>query len=230
MPYSMTTSLPLSTSECTPSLSMAELPVKAAAPNFVSATSTLPASAAHTTNLDEPLLIDRSRPGSRARLSSCECAALFQASTVPASGPEAHSCATGYNTRVRRIWRAAVDAVTPYEAGKPLEALVAELGLDDIVRLSANENPLGPSPRVVEALRREAPRVHLYPDGGSSALRGALAQRLAISPAQIVVGNGADELITLVALAAFDPGDEVLMPEPSFEPYATGANIAGARL
>lgn len=149
---------------------------------------------------------------------------------MPASGPEAHSCATGYNTRVRRIWRAAVDAVTPYEAGKPLEALVAELGLDDIVRLSANENPLGPSPRVVEALRREAPRVHLYPDGGSSALRGALAQRLAISPAQIVVGNGADELITLVALAAFDPGDEVLMPEPSFEPYATGANIAGARL
>ncbi|HEX3175911.1 MAG TPA: histidinol-phosphate transaminase [Methylomirabilota bacterium] len=131
---------------------------------------------------------------------------------------------------MRRIWRAAVDAVTPYEAGKPLEALVAELGLDDIVRLSANENPLGPSPRVVEALRREAPRVHLYPDGGSSALRGALAQRLAISPAQIVVGNGADELITLVALAAFDPGDEVLMPEPSFEPYATGANIAGARL
>src|SRR5439155_1607115 len=47
---------------------------------------------------------------------------------------------------------------------------------------------------------------------------------------QIVVGNGADELITLIALAAFDPGDEVAMPHPSFEPYATGAQIAGARV
>jgi histidinol-phosphate aminotransferase len=131
---------------------------------------------------------------------------------------------------VRTIWRAAVEAVTPYEAGKPLEMLVAELGLAEIVRLSANENLLGPSARVVEAVRREAASVHLYPDGGSSALRDALARDLAISPAQIVVGNGADELITLIALAAFEAGDEVVMPEPSFEPYATGANIAGARI
>ena len=131
---------------------------------------------------------------------------------------------------MRRIWRAAVESVTPYEAGKPVEALAVELGLTDLVRLSANENPLGPSPKVVEALRREAPHVHLYPDGGSTALREALARGLGIGPAQIVVGNGADELITLIALAAFDPGDEILMPHPSFEPYATGANIAAARM
>jgi histidinol-phosphate aminotransferase len=131
---------------------------------------------------------------------------------------------------VRTIWRAAVEAVTPYEAGKPLETLVAELGLAGLVRLSANESPLGPSPRAVEAVRREAASVHLYPDGGSSALREALARGLGVSPAQIVVGNGADELITLIALAAFEPGDEIVMPHPSFEPYATGANIAGARV
>ena len=131
---------------------------------------------------------------------------------------------------MRKIWRAAVESVVPYEAGKPLEALAAELGVTDLVRLSANENPLGPSPRVIEAIRREAPNVHLYPDGGSSAVREALARGLGISPAQVVLGNGADELITLIALAAFDSGDEVLMPHPSFEPYATGANIAGARM
>ena len=131
---------------------------------------------------------------------------------------------------MRRIWRAAVESVTPYEAGKPLEALVAELGLAEVVRLSANENPLGPSPHVVAAVRREVPRVHLYPDGGSSALREGLARGLGISPAQIIVGNGADELITLIALAAFDPGDEIVMPHPSFEPYATGASIAGASM
>lgn len=140
------------------------------------------------------------------------------------------SSGSGYNTPVRRIWRPAVESVTPYDAGKPLEALLAELGLAELVRLASNENPLGPSPRVVEAVRREAASIHLYPDGGSTAVRDALARSLGISPAQIVVGNGADELITLIALAAFDPGDEVVMPHPSFEPYATGASIAGARM
>ena len=131
---------------------------------------------------------------------------------------------------MRTLWRAALDSVTPYEAGKPLEAVAAELGIAELVRLSANEHPLGPSPRVIEAIRREAAHVHLYPDGGSTALREALARSLRVSAAEIVVGNGADELITLIALAAFEPGDEVVMPHPSFEPYATGANIAGARM
>ncbi len=131
---------------------------------------------------------------------------------------------------MRRLWRPVVETITPYDAGKPLDVLTAELGVADLVRLSANESPLGPSPRVVEAIRREAARVHLYPDGGSLALREALGRRLGVAPAQIVVGNGADELIGLIALAAFDPGDEVVVPTPSFEPYATGATLAGARL
>jgi histidinol-phosphate aminotransferase len=131
---------------------------------------------------------------------------------------------------VRRLWRPVLDGITPYDAGKPLEVLMGELGLADLVRLSANENPLGPSPRVVEAIRREAGRVHLYPDGGSLALREALGRGLGIAPTQIVVGNGADELIGMVALAAFEPGDEIVVPEPSFEPYATSAAVAGARV
>jgi histidinol-phosphate aminotransferase len=129
---------------------------------------------------------------------------------------------------VRGLWRSVLDGITPYDAGKPLEALMGELGLAELVRLSANENPLGPSADVVEAIRREAGRVHLYPDGGSLALREALGRHLGIAPAQIVVGNGADELIGMVALAAFEPGDEVVVPEPSFEPYATSAVLAGA--
>jgi histidinol-phosphate aminotransferase len=131
---------------------------------------------------------------------------------------------------LRRLWRSVLDGITPYDAGKPLEALTRELGLEDLVRLSANENPLGPSPRVVDAIRREAARVHLYPDGGSTALRDALGRQLGVAPAQIVVGNGADELIGLVALAAFDPGDEVVVPMPSFEPYETSITLAGGRV
>lgn len=121
-----------------------------------------------------------------------------------------------------------LDAVTPYEAGKSLEALEKELGLAEIVRLSANENPLGPSPRVVEALRREAARAHLYPDGGSSAVRAALGQWLGAGPEWLIVGNGADELLGLLARAAFEPGDEVVIPDPAFEPYGTEATLSGA--
>ena len=133
-------------------------------------------------------------------------------------------------TGVRRLWRSVLDRLTVYDAGPPLEALAAELGRPDLVRLSANENPLGPSPRAVAAITREAGRVHLYPDGGSTALRAALARRHGLQQAQLLVGNGADELITLIAAAAFEPGDEVVVPEPAFEPYAIAATLAGARV
>lgn len=129
---------------------------------------------------------------------------------------------------MRRIWREALSAVTPYEAGKSLEALERELGLPSIRRLSANENPLGPSPKVIEALRNEAGRAHLYPDGGSTAVREAIAKRLDVPPDWIIVGNGGDEIIGLIARATFEPGDEILMPHPAFEPYSIEARLSGA--
>lgn len=129
---------------------------------------------------------------------------------------------------MRRIWREALSAVTPYEAGRPLEALAKELGLQAILRLSANESPLGPSPGVIEALRREAPRAHLYPDGGSTALREAIGRRLGVPPGWIIAGNGGDEILGLIARAAFEPGDEILMPHPAFEPYDIEARLSGA--
>ena len=129
---------------------------------------------------------------------------------------------------MRALWRSVLDQVAPYDAGMSLEALARELGVDAVLRLSANENALGPSPRVIEAIRREAARVHLYPDGGSTEVRQALASRLGVSPESIVVGNGADELLAMLARAAYDLGDEVVVPHPAFEPYGTEATLAGA--
>jgi histidinol-phosphate aminotransferase len=122
-----------------------------------------------------------------------------------------------------------LDRITPYPSGKSLEALAAELGVADLVRLSSNESPLGPSPRVVAAIAREAPRAHLYPDGGSTALREALGHRLRVAPDQIVVGNGGDELLSVVGGATLEGGDEVVLPHPSFEAYTTVALLGGAR-
>jgi histidinol-phosphate aminotransferase len=121
-------------------------------------------------------------------------------------------------TAMRRLWRPVLDRLTSYETGPPLEGLV---------RLSANENPLGPSPLAVEAIRAEAPRAHLYPDGGGTAVRGALARALGVPPEWIILGNGADELLALVAWAALEPGDEAVMPHPAFEPYASAVTLAG---
>lgn len=131
---------------------------------------------------------------------------------------------------MRNLWRDVLARLAPYDAGRPLEALAAELGLPEITRLSANENPLGTSPRVIQALRDAATSVHLYPDGGSVALREALGLRLGVAPDQIVVGNGADELLNMIAWAAFEVGDEVIVPQPSFEPYATMVTLMGATL
>ena len=91
---------------------------------------------------------------------------------------------------MRGLWRAVLDEVAPYDAGKSLEAIAKDLGIEDLIRLSANESPLGPSPRAIEALRREAPRAHLYPDGGSTQLRAMLGERLGVPASWLMAGNG----------------------------------------
>jgi len=83
---------------------------------------------------------------------------------------------------------------------------------------------------VVQAIAEDAKHAHLYPDGGGVALRDALGRRLGIASAQIVLGNGADELLAMIAWAAFEPGDEVIIPHPSFEPYTTVVTLMGATL
>jgi len=126
----------------------------------------------------------------------------------------------------RKIWRRVIEKIVPYQAGPSLEELEKKFGPQ--VRLSANENPLGASPRVIAAVAREASKIHLYPDGGSTALREALARELGVTPGQLIVANGADELLQLIALAAFEPGDEIVVPDPSFEPYWTVTEVASA--
>jgi histidinol-phosphate aminotransferase len=123
-------------------------------------------------------------------------------------------------------WRPILAEIEPYVVPPPLDALAAELG-QPILRLSANENPVGPSPLAVDAIRREAARIHLYPDGGAPTLAHAVAEALGIAPTQLLFGNGGDEIITLLARALLDPGDEVVIPEPSFEPYTTTTRLAG---
>ena len=100
----------------------------------------------------------------------------------------------------------------------------------ELAKLSANENPLGPSPLAVEALRRAAWEAHLYPDSTCRRLRSALARRWGVEPEQVVVGNGADNLISLVVQAVLAPGEKVAIPQVSFSSYAIAARVARAEV
>lgn len=96
--------------------------------------------------------------------------------------------------------------------------------------LSGNENPLGPSPRAVAEIHRLARQQHRYPDKDGSTLRARLAQDMGVVPEQVLLGNGASELIELAARATLKAGDEVLLPDPVFPSYISAARRAGARI
>jgi histidinol-phosphate aminotransferase len=106
--------------------------------------------------------------------------------------------------------------------------LQASLGLERIVKLSSNEGAFGPLPAAVAAFEASVAQLNRYPDGGAVPLREALAERHGVAPEQVVLGNGADELIRLCAVATLDPGDAAAFPWPSFPSYATAARCSGA--
>jgi histidinol-phosphate aminotransferase len=124
--------------------------------------------------------------------------------------------------------RPSLARVQPYRPQPPMRALQAQLGLERIVKLASNEGAFGPLPAAVAAFEAAVGELNRYPDGGSRRLREALSERHALPEGQVVVGNGADELIRLAAVATLDPGDAAVFPWPSFTSYGTAAACADA--
>lgn len=116
----------------------------------------------------------------------------------------------------------------PYVPGRPLSDLQRELGDVPITKLASNEGPYPPFPAALRAIADAGPGQNLYPDPGAWALRDALAERHAVDPALVVVGNGMDSLIKLLCMALLEPGDELVMGWPSFVSYRQGATMQGA--
>jgi len=121
-----------------------------------------------------------------------------------------------------------VQKLDPYVPGKPLEELERELGIQNVVKLASNENPLGPSPRAIEAIWSAAEGVHRYPDGASFRLRQALATRLSVGAEQLVFGTGSSEMLELLAKCFLGPSDEVVYAWPSFAMYPVVTQGMGA--
>jgi histidinol-phosphate aminotransferase len=126
--------------------------------------------------------------------------------------------------------RPGIAAIQPYVPGLTDDELKQLYGLRRVVKLNANENALGPSPEALMAIRDELNVLHHYPDGASALLRESIAEFHNLSAANVLVGNGSDDIIKLVSETFLEPGDEIVVPHPSFSQYSFGAAIMRARV
>lgn len=119
-----------------------------------------------------------------------------------------------------------------YVPGRPIEEVAREHGLDPagVVKVASNENPLGPSPKAVEAMRGELERLHLYPDGSAYYLKRKLADKLGLETSHLILGNGSNEVLELIGHALLEPGAEVVVPQYCFAVYPIVTALFGAKL
>jgi histidinol-phosphate aminotransferase len=119
-----------------------------------------------------------------------------------------------------------------YQPGRPIEEVARELGLPaaDIIKVASNENPFGPSPLAVAAMQQALAGVNLYPDGNAFYLKQKLAAKLGVEPANLVLGNGSNEIIEFVGHALLAPGADVVVSQFCFAVYPIVTKLFGANL
>ncbi|MDD2215006.1 MAG: histidinol-phosphate transaminase [Eubacteriales bacterium] len=130
----------------------------------------------------------------------------------------------------KNLYRKELAGFKPYVPGKPIEEVKREYGLTDIVKLASNENPLGPSPLAMEAVIRAVKDINLYPESTAVELKRDLAVYLGVKVENLVIGNGGEELLMLIAQTFINEGDEVVVTAPSFGIYNTSTCLMGARI
>jgi histidinol-phosphate aminotransferase len=119
-----------------------------------------------------------------------------------------------------------IEKLIPYPPGKPIEELERELGITGSIKLASNENPLGPSPLALQAIRDNLNKINRYPDGSGFYLKSRLADIFGLNRDRIIIGNGSNELIELIIRTFLSPGEEVIQAFPTFlvyEKIVTGA-------
>lgn len=122
-----------------------------------------------------------------------------------------------------------ISEIKPYIPGKPIEEAERESGIKDFVKLASNENPLGPSPMAVKAISASIMDIHRYPDAGSYRLTRKIAERNSVDPSCVVMGAGSDDVIGMICSAFLKPGDEAIIPKPSFLVYDIRVRTRGAK-
>lgn len=117
----------------------------------------------------------------------------------------------------------------PYIPGKPIEELERELGISNSIKLASNENPVGPSPKAIEAIKGSFSGINRYPDGAGYYLKKSLAEKLSVNENELILGNGSNELIDMAARTYMQNGDEAVMAVPSFIVYSMAVQGVGGK-
>jgi histidinol-phosphate aminotransferase len=119
-----------------------------------------------------------------------------------------------------------------YQPGRPIEEVARELNLpaDSIIKVASNENPFGPSPLALAAMQKAITGVNLYPDGNAFYLKQKLAAKLGVEPANLILGNGSNEIIEFVSHALLAPGDDIVVSQFCFAIYPIVAKMFGANV
>ena len=131
--------------------------------------------------------------------------------------------------KIEKLARKGILEITSYIPGKSIEEVQKEFGSKKWIKLASNENLLGPSPKAVAAIRKELRNIYLYPEGPCTVLRQALARKFSLPEGMVVISNGADNLILMIACAFVDEGNEVVMADPTFSVYTNVTQIMGGR-
>jgi len=131
------------------------------------------------------------------------------------------------NIKEKDLARRGINELVAYVPGKPIEEVKREYGLTEIIKLASNENPLGTSPKAVAAMKQAIDDVYMYPEGSSMDLRQKVAAHFGIDDDMVIIGNGADNILLLIAQALVDEGDEVITGDPSFSVYESVTRIMG---
>lgn len=132
--------------------------------------------------------------------------------------------------KIDRLFRSEIEDIPVYIPGKPIEEVQRMLGLKRVIKLASNENPLGPSPKAIVAVKKALKDMNRYPDAASWYLKAKIATTLKTGIDRIVCGNGSDEVIILAMKAFVNKGDEVIIAKPTFLIYQVAAGIAGANI
>ena len=122
-----------------------------------------------------------------------------------------------------------VQALRPYQPGKPLTELEREYGIREAVKLASNENPLGPSPAALAVISEQLADLARYPDGNGFALKAALARKHGVDTAQITLGNGSNDILELLARAFVTTEHEVIFSQHAFAVYPIVTQAVGAK-
>ncbi len=125
---------------------------------------------------------------------------------------------------MNKLIRKDISNIEAYKPGKPIEEVRRELGIEDVIKLASNENPLGPSPKAVRSIKKTLKNLNRYPEGTCFYLKKKLARSLGISESNLMFGNGSDELIDIILKTIKSPGAEIITSDITFVEY----KISGA--